>query len=391
MRILRIADVPDVRTQGMQRLMYGIGDELRAQGHTVDDLFQDDIWMPVPQKLRRLTVPIRAPLIVRTLARRGREYDVVEVHEPLGAWCSLMRRVGGRFPPVVVYSYGLEERYHQVELDYRRRKALPISLKNRWSPLSVILQARYAVRKADGVICSNAEDLRYLLAAGVDEARLVEVPSGIASEFLEAEPDWTRDPRSVLFVGTWILRKGVVDLVPATVAVLRRELRARLTLAGCGLPGERVLAEFPSDVRDRIAVMPLSSEREHVECYRRHAIFVLPSIFEGYPLAMLQAAALGLAVVTTDVCGMAEFVENGKNGIKVPVGDPERLAAALLQLVQNPPETRRLGEGARAKAQEFPWSRAAGLVLGVYERSIRNNGKGRSPLKAPVTRGPASR
>ena len=357
MRILRIADVPEGRTGGMQRVMYGTGDVLRSQGHTVDDLFRDDLSVPGSEKLRRFTVPIRISRIVRELARRGRTYDVLEIHEPLGVVCYLLGRGAGWQTPVVVYSYGLEELGHRALLDYRRRKGLPISLKMRWSPLSVVFQAKYGVRHAEHVICSNAQDVRHLRTVGIAASRVTEVPSGVSSEFLGVEPDWSRDPQTMLFVGTWIPRKGIADLVAASAKVLRKEPRAGLTVAGCGASRERVLAEFPADVRCRVTVIPhLASDRELVECYRRHAVFVLPSFFEGYPLAMLEAAALGLALVTTDACGMDEFVEDGENGLKVRVGDPQGLADALLSLIRDGAETRRLGERARRKAGEFSWT-----------------------------------
>ena len=109
MRILRVADVPDVRTGGMQRVMYGTGDVLRSQGHTVEYLFKEGLRAPGPEKLRRFTVPVRVPLIVRELARRGRQYDVLEVHEPLAAMCCVMRRVDQRGSPcrrVLVWAGG---------------------------------------------------------------------------------------------------------------------------------------------------------------------------------------------------------------------------------------------------------------------------------------------
>ena len=249
---------------------------------------------------------------------------------------------------------GWEELGHRALLDYRRRKGLPISLKMRWSPLSVVFQAKYGVRHAEHVICSNAQDVRHLRTVGIAASRVTEVPSGVSSEFLGVEPDWSRDPQTMLFVGTWIPRKGIADLVAASAKVLRKEPRAGLTVAGCGASRERVLAEFPADVRCRVTVIPhLASDRELVERYRRHAVFVLPSFFEGYPLAMLEAAALGLALVTTDACGMDEFVEDGENGLKVRVGDPQGLADALLSLIRDGAETRRLGERARRKAGEF--------------------------------------
>ncbi len=381
MRILRIADVPDVRTGGMQRDMYGTGDVLRAQGHTVDYLFREGLPVGGPEKLRRFTVPLRIPSLVRGLARKGREYDVVEIHEPLGAVCCLLRRIAGWHPPVVAHSFGLEELRHRALIDYRRQKGLPVSPKTRWSPLSVVLQAKYAVRHADHVICKNGADVRHLRSAGVSQDRLTEAPGAITTEFLQAEPNPARDPGRILFVGTWILRKGIADLVPAATEVLSHEARAGLTIAGCGASPESVLAEFPAKIRGRVTVIPrLASNHDLIECYRDHAVFVLPSVFEGYGLVLLEASALELALVTTDACGGGEFVDDGENGLSVPVGNPHALAGALLRLVRNPSESRRFGRQARLKAQAFSWDRVAGAVLGAYERAAHGvRGLSRAP------------
>jgi glycosyltransferase involved in cell wall biosynthesis len=386
MRILRVADVRDVRTEGMQRAMYGTGDVLQSRGHLVDYLFREMIPAPGPEKLRRFLVPLRVPRIVRARARQGREYDVVEIHEPTAAVYCAMRLAGVRLPPVVAYSHGLEERAHQAIQRYRRLKGLPVSLKNRVSPLSVVLQAKFAVRRADQVMCLNAEDIGQLRAAGVPEDRVTEVPNGIPKEFLETDGQVDHEAGGILFIGTWLMRKGIMDLAPAVATVLSQEPRVWLTVAGCGAPAEEVLADFPEAIRSRVTVLPkLSSNHELMACYRRHSVFVLPSVFEGYPLVLLEAAAMGLAPVTTDVAGGGQFVTDGENGLKVPVGDPDRLAEALLRLARSEPDRRRLGERARRKAHEFSWDRAASAVLTAYERGVRVGSRG---VRARGTKGP---
>src|SRR5688500_15109862 len=81
-RILKVADVPDNRTGGMSRAMYGAGDALVKMGHTVDYAFNASLDVRLPLRMRRLVVPFRVPLLVQRLARAGRRYDVVEIHEP---------------------------------------------------------------------------------------------------------------------------------------------------------------------------------------------------------------------------------------------------------------------------------------------------------------------
>jgi glycosyltransferase involved in cell wall biosynthesis len=120
-------------------------------------------------------------------------------------------------------------------LDYRRRKGLPVSLKSRYSPLTVIWQAMYAVRRADHVVCSNSDDLEFLVRAGVSRDRLTCHTSGADEEFFAA----ARAPElphrdGILFLGSWVIRKGTHDLVPAITDVLRQRPKARFTIVGSG-------------------------------------------------------------------------------------------------------------------------------------------------------------
>jgi glycosyltransferase involved in cell wall biosynthesis len=86
-------------------------------------------------------------------------------------------------------------------------------------------------------------------------------------------------------------------------------------------------------------------------------LFVLPSVSlegtprEGTPMAIVEAQAAGLAVVTTSVSGNAEIIRDGFNGMVVPPQDPERLADAIIKILRNP-ERRKLGENGQRLVQE---------------------------------------
>lgn len=377
MRILRVADVPNNRIGGASRAMHSTGSVLAQRGHQVDFLFSEDLTAPGPATLRRFLIPWKLPRLIRQrAARAGAAYDVVELHEPLGAvYCALRRaRPGANLPPVVLYSHGLEERGRIADLAYRRQKNLPIGLKQRYSPLSVTLQARYAVRRADHVLCCNSEDVAYLHREGVPARRLTRIRTGVEPEFLVAGKavvgEAPANSGEILYLGSWLPRKGILDVVPAVSQVLRRRPAARFTVAGCGCEAQTVLAQFPAELRERVRVIPkLQSNAALINVYRRHAIFVLPSVFEGQPAVMIEAAALGLALVTTNVCGMADFVQNNVTGLSVPVGDVNAIAACLETLVDDPALARRLGDAARTQAQEHTWARAAVAVGAAYRQA----------------------
>ena len=380
MRILRIADVPDNRTGGMTRAMYGTGDVLAKAGHQVDYLFRDQLQTRGPAALRRFTVPLKIPSLIRQLQRQGRRYDVVEIHEPLAAASCFLRPFLKGFPPIVVLSHGLEDRGRQEELKYWRQKGLSVSLKKRYSPLSVILQAVYATRHCSHVICLNAEDSKHLIQSGVSEARVTQIHNGIEEELLAAGEKAAQDQQDrvgVLFVGSWLVRKGILDLIPAVTALLRRHPETRFTIAGSGPDAESVTRDFAPDVQSQIKVIPkFSGNATLIDLYQRHSILVLPSYFEGQPLVMIEAAAFGMAIVATRIGGVADFIQDGQNGLLVKLGDPRDLESKLESVITNPGLARQLGAAARLTAQEHTWTKSALLTLHAYEEAVQN-GSGR--------------
>ncbi len=101
-------------------------------------------------------------------------------------------------------------------------------------------------------------------------------------------------------------------------------------------------------------------------------IFVLPSLWEGFGLALLEAMALAKPVVATDVGGIPEIIENGKTGILVKPKDPEALARAILKLINDNLYARGLGLNARKTVQErFSLNTMIDKVEAVY-RSFLN-------------------
>jgi glycosyltransferase involved in cell wall biosynthesis len=175
----------------------------------------------------------------------------------------------------------------------------------------------------------------------------------------------------VLFLGSWIDRKGIWDLVPAVTSILREKPGAFFTAAGCQVEEAFVLGEFPADVRSRVRVIPrLSNSAELDAVYRGHSVFLLPSYFEGQPLVMMEAAAYGLAIVTTPVCGMLDFIQHGSNGLFVQLGNSSSIQAALLRLIDNPQEAQALGAAARRKVESHTWRASALNLAGVYKRLV---------------------
>jgi len=115
-------------------------------------------------------------------------------------------------------------------------------------------------------------------------------------------------------------------------------------------------------------------EDDMIRTWRQVHIACLPSYREGLPKALLEAAACGLPIVSTDAVGCREVVRHGDNGLLAPVGDAQALADALRTLILDADLRTRMGKRSRARAeQEFSSERVIGETLEVY-RSLASTG-----------------
>jgi glycosyltransferase involved in cell wall biosynthesis len=198
---------------------------------------------------------------------------------------------------------------------------------------------------------------------GLDMARMEE---RVDVEGVRRELGISEDAPLVGTVGNFTPKKAHRDLIEAVSAIRRSLPEVRLVLVGHG--------PLEGDLRSRVRDLGLESSVTFAG-YRTDAtrlaaaldVFVLPSRFEGLSIAMLEAMALGRAVVATRVGGSPEVVEDGESGILVEAGDPGALAEAIGSLLRDPSRRARMGEAARRRAGRFDIGAAAARMEEVYE------------------------
>jgi glycosyltransferase involved in cell wall biosynthesis len=210
----------------------------------------------------------------------------------------------------------------------------------------------------------------------VDPGRIDVIPTGIDLARFEPRPrdhafrtaHGLGDEPLLVCVGRLDRYKGHDHLIEAFAALARARPRARLLLVGDGRfrdvltataqragLGDRVcFAGALGDVRPALAAAD---------------VFVQASDEEGLPGAVLEAMAMGLPVVATDVGGTREAVDDGVTGLLVPARDAAALAAAVLRLLDDPGLAARFASFARKRAaEEFSSERELALTEDVYRR-----------------------
>jgi glycosyltransferase involved in cell wall biosynthesis len=191
----------------------------------------------------------------------------------------------------------------------------------------------------------------------------VEIPD--ASEPPERSPD------AVLFVGTWLDRKGR-RLLPAMWRRVRLEHpQARLTLVGTGASRDEVLPWFDATDRDSVSVIErIENAAEMRRQYEHHALFVLPSLGEGSPLVLLEAMSAGMACVATRVGGVPDIVTHDLDGCLFEPEDAPEGARQLVRLLGDHTTARNLGSAARERARQLTWRQTADTLLAAVNSAL---------------------
>lgn len=186
------------------------------------------------------------------------------------------------------------------------------------------------------------------------------------SDRLRAELTRGTDRRIVLTVARLERQKGLPYLLDAVARVPD----ALFVIAGDGPDREALVTQATANgILDRVVFL---GRRVDVPALLASAdLFVLPSLYEGLPLSIMEAMAAGTPVVATDIGGNNELIVSGTNGLLVPPADPSALAVAVQTLLADPDRAGALAAVAQRQAhREFAFQRSAERVSAVYDELL---------------------
>ena len=160
-------------------------------------------------------------------------------------------------------------------------------------------------------------------------------------------------------------QKAYPDLLTAALEVVERLPDVRFVAVGQGpLEAEVHALHARLGLGDRVLL--LGHRPDAVRVMAACDLFVLASLYEGLGVAVMEALALGLPVVATDVGGVPEVVEHGREGLLVHPGHPQELAAALVTLLTDAERRQRMAEAAARRGAELSIDAAVRRTEAVY-------------------------
>jgi glycosyltransferase involved in cell wall biosynthesis len=241
---------------------------------------------------------------------------------------------------------------------------------------------RYAnawTARLDAAVFAVSDEVRDSMSPR-QRARAEVLVHGVALDDLAALRSEREAVRRELGVGEETLLLGTVanyhrkkdwpNLLAAVRVLVDRGVHVRVCAVGQGPLEHEVTA-----CRDRLGLQEIVT----LTGYRPDAarlmagcdIFLLASKWEGLPVALMEASAIGLPIVATRVGGIPDAFHDGEDALLVPSGSPEALADAVEQLVRLPQERARLSRAARARASDFDIARATRRIEAVYREVAR--------------------
>lgn len=164
--------------------------------------------------------------------------------------------------------------------------------------------------------------------------------------------------------------KGIEHLLAATPIVRRTFPRMRVVVVGQGPLEAELRARTHALGLDDVVVFT-GFRTDATRLARAFDVFVLPSLGEGLPIALLEAMSLGRPSVVTSVSGLPTIVQDGAQGAVVPPADPAALATAIERLLADPDLRIRYGDAARVRSAAFDIRRAVRRMEEVWEALAR--------------------
>jgi glycosyltransferase involved in cell wall biosynthesis len=378
MRILVSAGVPRRREGGVASTIYNLGEQLERRGHKITYVFNEDL-VGADYQRHRLSDMVLSSRLDRYIAQRRGEFDIANLHAPIGMMYGLRRRLSpAGLPPYVLTVHGTEERrLHVNDREARKGRMANWGLVNRvWYRVYTDQRYQWCIRTADGVnACARDAWNQLQLKYGFDADLTAYTPHGVQERFFFARAPRPDGPLKLLYAGTWLESRGIHYLREALPRLARRLPGLKMTFVGVTYLEQEARAFFGPELADTVEFVPsVPSEKMH-EVFAAHDVFLWPSMMEGLPSVVLEAMASGMPVITTETCGMPDVIEDGVDGLLIPPADSQAIEDAVLRLAGDRALARRLGLAGQERMRRQTWERAAIRLEQLFHHVLDREGK----------------
>lgn len=363
--------------EGIGNHVYNTSRKLLERGHTVTVITRGD-WRGTTEeeldgirlfRVRFLStypfhVHLHGMFVGRLFRQLESEFHVLNPHSPL------VPVLEASVPVVTTVHTPIRVDARYVELVNPLSFAIKLQ-----APVSYLLERRLLMM-SDLVTTVSRSAADELAEYGLDPREIEAGGTGVDTSLFVPPRDASIDGegRYVLCVGRLSYRKGFFDLVRCAKLVSARCPDVRFLVVGTGPLESNLRKEVAREGLDDVVKLlghVNHGRRDLIRLYQRATVYLQPSHYEGMPVTLIEAMACGRPAVATAVSGNVEVVSPQKNGVLVPPKAPEKMAEAVLQLLDDQSLRMDLGKAARRTIEErFTWDAVVDSILKCYEKVL---------------------
>ncbi|MCX6815399.1 MAG: glycosyltransferase family 4 protein [Candidatus Aenigmarchaeota archaeon] len=211
----------------------------------------------------------------------------------------------------------------------------------------------------------------------VDGRKIDVVPNGIYTKKIQKvrngkafREKHNLDGPFVLFLGQPIRRKGPEYLIKALPSILKKI--PDLTCVFAGYKSDKHLEDLCKrlGLENNIKFLGFLEEEEKIQAMKAAETFVFPTLYEGFGIPLIEAMAAGCPIVTTNVAGVPEIVENNKNGLLTRPKDEKDLARNIIKMLSSSKMRKKMSANNVKKSKKYDWKNVISLYEKCFERAI---------------------
>lgn len=292
------------------------------------------------RKLRNLSYSF---WLHRNVSRIISEYDLARINIQCGPGGLFLLRLLD-VPVVATVHHTWWQQSHYIPSQFWKRLFVPFE--------------RWTYRRADKIICDAADSRNVLIERyGIAPEKIVVIPIGIDPQLFHPMEEIRVIPNSLLFVGRPDKRKGIDFLLQAMPRVVEKVPDVHLHIGGTG-KGLEIRKRYVKDrhIERNVTFLGFIPEDRLNHWYNRVQCVIVPSVFEGFGLTVLEAMAAGTPVIATDVDSLRDLVEDGEDGYLVTYGDVPMLADRIISLLKDRNKRNSFAEKGKEKVKRvYHW------------------------------------
>lgn len=306
------------------------------------------------------------PGLVMEIKKSLSQFDIVHIHQYRS------------FQNVIIHHYAIK---YGVPYLISAHGSLTTYFYRKWIKRIFDMLWGYKILKdASRVLALSPVEVEQYKSMGVNEDKISIIPNGIDISEIDSVPEkgefrkkygLNSEQKIILYLGRIHKIKGLDLLANAFVDISKTLKNTILVITG---PDGGYLSTLMNlvdnlGINDKVLFTGPLHDRDKFDAYADADVYVLPSIYEAFPVTVLEAFACGTPVVVTDRCGIADIIDN-KAGLVVPYNE-NSLSEALLRILTDEDMRTRFGETGRALVREkYSWSRIIEQMENLYEEVV---------------------